>query len=660
MLQALYQMALDEGLMKDPDYEPKAVAYLVRVGDGGKLLGIESTRTTAPVKGKAKPKLVPTKMLVPRQPIRTSGDVAFFLCDKCEYALGLIAPTDPDRKNPIKLAKKETKLCTRHQLFRSQVEECARVTGDPGATAVLKFLDRLTEDPQLQLADDCGASDLFAFTYAQDDCPERRVHDRPAVREFWGAKRSRARPEDADRRCLVTGTPLSEIGNFDKIKRVPGDNGSDKSLVSFNANAFESFGWDGNENAPIGRDATEACSTALNRLLDPAYPDPENSYLALRPHHVRISDDTVVCYWGRGKKGRELADWMSELLIANDPEIIGDLFRSVWRGRAPTISDPSKFYAVTLTGIKGRIIVRDWLETTVGAVADNLANHFRDLAIVRNTRPPKDRTLPPVIPLPVLLRSLAPMGDEKGIPDALAAQFIRTALQGGTYPFAILQKALERARAEVGRTEWADSERRDARAALIKAVLLRRTNHQIGVSMNPNSTSEGYNLGCLMAVLERLQELALENVNASVIDRYFAAASATPRSVFVRLLRNAQHHARKARENDKSAGMARLLKKLIDELADRFHVDSGKPGYAAPNGFPSFLPLEQQGLFVIGYHQMRKWLWMSKEERSAWGKEYPGAPRAFQWGSKESTDSTEGTNVIISDLELAAQTNGNS
>jgi CRISPR-associated protein Csd1 len=326
---------------------------------------------------------------------------------------------------------------------------------------------------------------------------------------------------------------------------------------------------------------------------------------------------------------------MSELLTAANPDAVADIYRGLWTGHIPNINDPSAFFAVTLSGAQGRAVVRDWFETTVGKVIDNLARHFGDLAIVRNTPPPRQRPLPPILPLPVLLRSLAPMGDEKGIPDPLAAQFIRAALQGRPYPYAILQRALERTRAEIGRSDWADLERRDARAALIKAVLLRRTENRIGVTMNPQSTGEGYNLGCLMAVLERLQEAALESVNASVIDRYFGAASATPRSVFVRLLRNAQHHARKARDSERNAGLSFLLKNLVDEFVDRFHIDTKKPGYASAEGIPAFLPLEQQGLFVVGYHQMRKWLWMTKDERSAWIKEYPEAPRAFQWGSKD-------------------------
>ena len=92
ILEALYRLAQQEELMSDPDYEIKPVAWLVRVGPGGDLLGIESTHYLPEQTGKKKPKPQAKNLRVPRQPIRTSGDRAFFLCDKAEYALG----TDPE------------------------------------------------------------------------------------------------------------------------------------------------------------------------------------------------------------------------------------------------------------------------------------------------------------------------------------------------------------------------------------------------------------------------------------------------------------------------------------------------------------------------------------------------------------------------------------
>jgi CRISPR-associated protein Csd1 len=514
-------------------------------------------------------------------------------------------------------------------------------TNDEGVQAVLRFLERVsTGEQKVELPDDCKSNELFAFVFAPDvDVP---VHDRPKFREYWRdiRKTPAGNGEPTELHCLVTGDAIAEIGLFPLIKRVPGGKTTGVGLVSFNNSAFWSHGWENNENAPIGRSAADACRDALNRLLDPAYPDPKNPQLQLPPRNIRLSVDAVICYWARGKQGGMLADILSDLLNSDDPNRVADVYLSVWTGRQSAIDNPSAFYAVTLTGAQGRVIVRDWFESTVGQVMENLDQHFGDLRIVRNSRRLEERPLP----LRVLLRSLAPLGDEKGIPDALAADFVHAALQGRAYPLSLLQKAIERTRAEIGRSEWSDLERRDARAALVKAVLNRRRRHEpathvryqeVDTTMNPNNDSPGYALGALIAVLERLQALALGDVNASLVDRYFSAASATPRGVFVRLLRNSLHHSRKAQDLEEGRERAQAFRcnRLIDAIVSRFDVDRRHYPPQA-NGLPAHLDLEQQGLFVLGYHQMRYWLFMSNEERAAWEAAHPDAPRAFRWLAK--------------------------
>ncbi len=421
---------------------------------------------------------------------------------------------------------------------------------------------------------------------------------------------------------------------------MPGGRPSRIGLVSFNKNAFESYGWLGNDNAPISRDAAEASATALNRLLHPAYPDPRQPGQTLPPRNLRLSADTAVCFWSAEKSGDEFCSVFAGLLEAN-PASVRELYYSLWQGKAPEIADPSAFYALTLTGTQGRAIVRDWFESTVARVAHNLALHFGDLNIVRNTPKPKDHDLPPQLALTLLLRSLAVGGETENIPAPFIAQLVEAALHGTPYPFSILQRALERTRAEIGREKqegfkgYQAKERSDARAALIKAVLNRRQRFfpqttpykEVHRTMDPTHTSEGYALGRLIAVLERIQQEAIDNINASVVDRYFSGASAAPRSVFVRLLKNARHHVRKAKDDPTKGGIVFLLDRLVDELASHFDPKH--------NGFPPHLDLEQQGLFVLGYHQMRKWLWMTKEERSQWEKQYSDLPRAYLWSAEK-------------------------
>ena len=630
ILQALRHLAQREGLMKDPDYEPKPVAWLVRVSEQGKLLGIQGTHEVSAIQeGKKKSKRIAKQFFVPREKPPTMNDRAFLLFNKAEYVFGI----DPQRERDT------VKLQNRFRLFREKVKDCLAATGDDGVRAVYTFLEDLAAARQsVALPDDCAPNDLFAFVFAPDiDC---LVSDRPKVREYWIASRKeRGSDGSEEHRCLVSGAKFSgEVENFPLIEKIPGANPARIGLVSFNSSAFESYGWKGNDNASVSREAAEACATALNRLLHPAYPIKDG--LTLPRRNLKLSSDTVVCYWTAEASGDNFSSAFGGLLEAN-PDDVKELYHSIWRGKQPHMDkeETSAFYALTLSGTQGRAIVRDWFESTVANVVRNLALHFGDLSIVRSSKP--DLSLP----MTVLLESLSPQGDRDKIPPHLAAQMVEAALHGTPYPFSILQRAVERTRAEIGKENdkgkeaYRARERTDARAALIKAVLNRRkrfspqttTYQEVQPDMDPTNTSEGYTLGRLMAVLERIQQEAIGDVNASVVDRYFSGASANPKTVFVRLLKNSRHHVSKARDDDKRAGFVFRLDKLVDELASQFDPKH--------NGFPAYLDLDQQGLFVLGYHQMRKWLWMSKEERTEWEQSHRDAPKAYLWAKEANKES---------------------
>jgi CRISPR-associated protein Csd1 len=606
ILEALYRLAADEELVPDPDYELKPVPWLVRLAADGRLLGMEDTRTVPSTQGRKAPKPVARSYRVPRQPIRTSGDKAFFFCDKPEYSLGLDVTPDPGAR------RAEAKVAARFALFRAYVDACLRDTGDEGVRAVSTFLgDVAAGRQQVAVPAECGPGDLVAFLYAPD--VDTLVHDRPAVREWWRGQRRQSDAAPDAPRCMITGEPIGQPALFPLIKRLPGGTASGVSLVSFNAGAFESYGWKSTENAPISRDAAEAVGTALNRLVHPTFPDPrpESQGQPLPRRHVRLAADTLACYWADRPEAGEFLNLFGDELDP-DPAKVGDLIESPRTGRMPEV-DAARFYALVITGAQGRAIIRGWIDTTVGDVQRNLERYWTELEIVRNTPPPKGKELPRHFPQRELLTAIAPFGRFDDIPDALAASMFSAAVTGERYPLAVLQKALERARAEISRAEWSDLYRRDARAALVKAVLVRNFGKELSPAMDPDNTEPGYLLGRMMAVLERLQQIALgPDVNATVIDRYFGAASATPQSVFPRLLKNARHHARKA-VGTPQEGAAIWLDRQLDVIA--FPLKVNRRAYGPDAGFPSSLSLEQQGLFVLGYHQQRHWLWLKKEDR---------------------------------------------
>lgn len=574
ILRALYELAEVEGWLDDLDYERKPVAYLVRVGDGGRLLGIEDTRPQPEEGSKRRPPA--QRFRVAREPKRTSGDRALLLVDKAEYAFGI----DPEGQRPA------AKLTVRLGLFRERVAELLDATGDAGIQAVANFLAGL--DPAaMTLPEDAVGNDLFGFVYGEED---RLVLHRPAVKAWWARQRSQGGGPEA--RCLITGEQAPTAELHTALKGVPGAQSSGVALVSFNAPAFESYGWSGNQNAPVSRRAAEGYATALQRLLD------------RRPtrggvRHWVLSQDTVVCWWAPQQTG--FADALSGLLDAN-PEEVDALYRSVWAGRPPSGLDAASFYGLTLTGAQGRIVVRDWLETTVERAAVALADWFGDLALERNTPAPKAKGHPPGFALQSLALSLAVRGERKRLPPHFASLLFHQALSGGALPLQLLQRVLLRYRAEIGDTSWGGRDRQDHRAALVKAFLLRRRRlhpdlPEIHPTMDESNTRPGYLLGRLMAILERLQQQAQGDVNASVVDRFFATASAAPRAVFPRLLKGARHHAKKALDDDKKKGYAIHLEKLLDAVMAHFEPKDG--------GFPLRLSLEEQGLFLLGYHHQR-------------------------------------------------------
>ena len=598
ILQALLELATREGLTDDPDFEQRGISWIVVLSEEGRFLGFSDARQEVAAGPRGRTRRVAKQFSVPRFPTGRSGTKApaAFLVDNSKYVFGRGAADEETA--PKDAAEKST-------WFRDLVEKCAAATDDAGAKAVAAFLTSVARDPGLvTLPADAKSNELFAFTLGT---PADLVHLRPSVRRYWKTLREVAPSSVGVRTCLVTGAPVPEPTLFPPVRGVPGGVTSGVSFVGFNQAAFESHGWKGNENAPISRRAAEAASTALRRLVSSVYADPRHPEEKLPKRNVKLSGDTTVVFWSSSASSDAFVDSLEGLLDGGTDETakVGDLYRCIWRGSAPPLEDTAAFYALTMTGCQGRALLRDWMETSVEAVAQCLARYFADIACARHTRF-KEAAEPAAIPLRSMVSALAPPGAGSDFPPALASEIVHAALRGTPLPVAVLQKALLRARAEAGKDDWIDALRRDARAALVKAVLIRTFHQEVSVHMDPSNTNPGYLLGRLMAIVERMQQTALgEHVNATVVDRYFSGASATPAVVFPRLLKGMRNHARKAKDDERGAATAAWLEAEADKVV------------AGLRGFPAHLDLEQQGFFVLGYHHERHWLWLPKEQRAA-------------------------------------------
>ena len=645
ILQALAQLAKTENLLAgEPDYEFRRVAWGISINAAGKFQKLISYRIDRNADNDRKANYVGKWSLVPRQPGRSGkSPPPYFLVDTSEYVLGI----DSTGK------RKETELLERCADFAHRIQDWNERDGNKSSAAIVQFYKQIDSNRKRVLNDSSYSllekGELFGFVLRGE-----WVHRNDSSKRHYSEIRSEL-GGDVGHQCLVTGSVFSKVNLFPQIKRVPGARQGGAGLVSFNNSTIESHGLDRNENAPISRAASEACAVALTRLLDDRFPNPENWDAVLAPRSIKMGDSTSVCFWVRDKhnESENTLNALANLIQGEDESSVEKNLKSIWYGRPANLRKPSAFYALTISGAQGRAIIRDWLETTLDAVNENLAQHFADLAICRNTQPNKGTAESPAVPMKWLLKSLAAEGRSDPVPPTVESGFIRSAFQGKPYPLQMLQRALVRSRAEAGGDEWIDSMRRDARAAVLKAVLNRRKRKQLNftdypevtIDMNPESRNTGYALGMLIAVLEQLQRLALDDVNASVVDRYFSAASASPKSVFVRLLKNSLHHYRKASKSEKQQvrSSARYMERVKDEILSWLKVETpetvetGKPkrplpypaSMTTPFGIPSSLSLEDQGLFVLGYHQMRHWIFMKKEARTEWEKQFPNAAAVF-------------------------------
>ena len=122
------------------------------------------------------------------------------------------------------------------------------------------------------------------------------------------------------------------------------------------------------------------------------------------------------------------------------------------------------------------------------------------------------------------------------------------------------------------------------------------------MALNKECDNKAYVLGRLFSVLEKAQQDANPGIKATIKDRYFTSACATPASVFPTLLKLASHHTSKAE-------YGHVSEMRIRELMDKLDVNDSP--------YPAYMSLQDQGLFVLGYyHQIpENFTRIKKEEK---------------------------------------------
>jgi len=575
ILQALneyYDRMAARGEAEEPGYSREKISFAIVLAPDGRAIDKIDLRELQ------KKGLRPRLLDVPAAVKRTVGILPNFLWDKTSYALGR---TEGDGK----------RTAEEHEKFKQEHARLLAETQDEGLLALRKFLaswnpDDFDRPPFLPEMLDTNI--VFRL-----DGDNRFIHEREAARILVSINK-----DDDGRRafCLVTGKEAPVRRLHPTIKGVDGAQSSGAALVSFNLDAFTSYGKEQGDSAPTSEMAAFRYGAALNRLLDYG-----------SRHRIKIADTTVVFWADASKLGEESAsqaegffsEWIGASRRENDEKLEGDAveaarirdsLEAVAKGRpskniSPELTKGVRFHVLGLAPNAARISVRYWLEDDFAVFARRLKEHYDDIEIVPR---PWQAKLPSVQRL--LVKTTALQEKFENIPPLLAGETMRAVLGGGRYPKSLLDAVIMRLRA-------GDDPGSGWHAAVAKACLNRahRFVHSIeeepiDVSLDPNNPSPAYQLGLLFAVLESAQYAALGRVNAPIADRYYGAASATPARVFGSLMRGARVHLSDARKR----GKGRWIESKLDEIIGRL-----------PPTLPTSLPVEDQAKFAIGYYHER-------------------------------------------------------
>jgi CRISPR-associated protein Csd1 len=373
--------------------------------------------------------------------------------------------------------------------------------------------------------------------------------------------------------CLLSGQMVEPMATHPKVSGLAGVGGLSMGdvVVGCDKAAFTSFGLVQSNNAAVGAVAAQQYADGLNDLI--------------RRHSYRLNN-SLCTYWFKHAvpaqddpfamlQGLASSEQQSSAALSNARALLA----AIRSGKRADLGN-NHFYALTISGAAGRVMVRDWMEGQFERLVANVEAWFSDLSVVA-------RDGAELAPDPKFLAVAAALAKElDDVPGASMASLWHAAVARQPIPRPLMAQALHRFRLPV----VTDDALLHARVGLIKCYFVRCNtgdDSQMKPHLNPEHPEPAYHCGRLLAVMARLQHAALGDVGASVVQRFYPAASQTPGLTLGRLIGNSRNHLGKL-----DGGLAFWFEDRIAEIMSRLQ-----------DRIPQTLDLEQQGLFALGYYQ---------------------------------------------------------
>lgn len=389
--------------------------------------------------------------------------------------------------------------------------------------------------------------------------------------------------------CLLSGETITPAQTHPKISGLKNVGGRGQDIVvGCDKSAFKSYKLEKAENGAMSETMANAYAKGLDDLI---------------AKHSKTLAGAKVVHWFKEQIApqEDMLEWLNDFEPQEQTEASAQmaarrLLDAIRSGERADLGD-NRYYAMTLSGASGRVMVRDWMEGRFEDLVRNVEAWFADLSIVvagdRKDCDGKKLAHDPKfyeICLALVRNDRAKSISEnlKQLPAPTAATLWKVAVQRLPIPQPLMAQALARFR-----TDLVDKDQppfSHARMGLIKAYFVRLKpggDQAMTAYLNPEHPAPAYHCGRLLAILSSLQRAALGDVGAGVVQRYYAAASQTPGLIIGRLSSNARNHLGKL-----DGGLAYWYENQIADVMGRLG-----------DGAPRILDLDGQGLFALGYYQ---------------------------------------------------------
>ncbi len=590
MLEALYQYAKDHQLTAIPGYSYQSISYYILFSSNGDFIDIDPVvKDTPPV-------------LRPSLGTKAQGsEMCNIIVEKAEIILNL-----PDKNGNYNRTKK-------HTFYLNTMIEAAKhdILFIPAVAGLQEHFDEIIA---AFLADKKRKPDIF-LSIKVDGKP---LESSNGYREWWevfrrqfDVKKSKKKI-DGEKRCFITGELITPTKTVPKVKGLlqVGGYSSGDSFICFDKDAYESYGFKQAANSAVSEEAITVVNAALADLMKDA------PVLAGAKHihwfSQQTENDVTELLFSKsdfdlGFGGDEEAADEAAEQIEGDEQRVRKMFRALQENALPDMPQ-NRYYMMSLSGVNGRVMIRSYDEGTYGELCGNLRAWYKDIEIyidghgykypklfAFNRHLLKYTTDLDSLPIQKLIERI-----DKEL-SGIAPQIIYAIMHNAPLPDTVAAKALAYIRSDLYTGAADDSQKKSREpdriaCQILKAWLNRRyrkNNKEESIIMdklNPETPSAAYQTGRLMAVYASLQNAALGDVNAGIVERYYTSACTSPALVMGKLATLAQYHLSKLKGGDKSY-LAPIYSKDLEEISCKIGKD-----------MPKRFTLEQQAEFALGYY----------------------------------------------------------